>query len=348
MPRRPVSGRSSQTTGPAAASPTWGRSLFNWSVTVISLALLVYWVPLKEAWHSLTGANLPLLLLAAAMTFFNIALRGVRWIAIIGLSGRRPGDILVSTQLCAMSLGFNAILPAKAGEIIRIGLARHHLRLTMGNATQAAVVEKLIDMVALLALVAVMLELVGLDGETARIAQAFRHISSAALVLAVLLAALAFPRFNRLARGALYTVLSRLRAARYGRKALRFLHDFGSGVRRMTAPELALISLLTPVIWLILGIGGYILALAMPEVSLSLPIAVAFIAATVLIAALPSAPGAWGVFEAGGLVILLALVDSVATAPAASFVLSAHLIQYIPVVVSAAAAWLSLSPARAS
>jgi uncharacterized membrane protein YbhN (UPF0104 family) len=88
---------------------------------------------------------------------------------------------------------------------------------------------------------------------------------------------------------------------------------------------------LTSLIWGGTAFSYFIMAKGCPGVQLSFPEAIAFMVIICLFIALPSVPGFWGIWEAGGVFALSLFGVSVKTA--AGFTLTNHVIQIFPVII---------------
>jgi glycosyltransferase 2 family protein len=121
---------------------------------IVSVALVAYAlrrIDLAGAWRTLARANVGYLALSLAVTLISIALKTVRWRALFYPRGRsfRFRDLLAA--LLVGQLG-NVLLPARLGDVARIGAVTVRGQVSLGPATLTVVVEKVYDSLALLAL----------------------------------------------------------------------------------------------------------------------------------------------------------------------------------------------------
>lgn len=339
---------------PPAAAPgvAGGRSVWlavaGWIVSLVCLLLVVVWVPLDETLGALRRGDLALLVLAVVPTIGNLALRGVRWTALLGRRGL--ADVGVATAIAMSGLALNATVPGKVGEIARVALAVRWLRVRTGEAAMATVVERVIDLAVLTALGFAATAAVERWGGTAPAgadgpfsASALEGLTLSLLAASAAAAALVLAASSeRLGRRLRRCAVSRLRG-RARRHARRLLLDLGSGARRVRSRRAAVPALVsTLVLWALLAVNVWIVGLAMPGVACPPAAAVAFAVITTLASALPSAPGAWGVYEAAGFFVGSAVVAAESPAALAAFVVASHATQYVPVVVFGLLAWLGL------
>ena len=319
----------------------------GWGLTGLSLGLVIHWVPLGEVGNALLLASPWLFLAAIAATVVNLALRGVRWTILLGLPS--GGPMLLASAASAVGLAINATMPGKVGELARIGLAARVLRVRLSQAAVASVVERVLDLLLLSALGVASLSLIApVAGSGAVSASA---LSSLAVTLGMtglaavgLLMAAANESIGRFFRR---LALARLRSRAWRRRVWRLWHDVHVGVNRLRG-GVPLVSTIvsTVVLWAFLGLSVYLVGLAMPGIAISLAAAMAFAVVTTLASALPSAPGAWGVYEAAGMLIGAAVVDYENAGLLGGFVIATHAAQYLPVVAAGFLSWLALGRPR--
>jgi len=114
---------------------------------------------------------------------------------------------------------------------------------------------------------------------------------------------------------------------------IRFMDNIGSGVSIIKHPmELIICFAWSIIIWLFAGLSYYLLSLGFSEISLTFMEIFIFMIIICFFIALPSAPGYWGLWEAGGVFALT--IFGIPTNKAASFTLANHIIQLLPVIVA--------------
>ena len=91
-------------------------------------------------------------------------------------------------------------------------------------------------------------------------------------------------------------------------------------------------------LWLALGLTNLLVARAMPGVELDFRQALVVTAISIAASAIPSVPGAWGVYEAGVLLALVLVRAAPEPGDGVAFAFVSHLCQYLPVVVLGAIA----------
>jgi uncharacterized protein (TIRG00374 family) len=130
------------------------------TVVVLALAagLLVLFlrnVDVRHVAHAILGASPAWLALSLAMMFVNLGVRALRWQYLLApLGGATFGNAFRAT---AVGFAASSVLPARAGEVIRpYFLARREGKSATG-AFATIVLERLLDMIAVLALLGVFL-----------------------------------------------------------------------------------------------------------------------------------------------------------------------------------------------
>lgn len=318
-------------------------SALGWLVSLVCLLLLVTWVPLSEVWKSATAADPLWLAIAVLPVFVNILLRGVRWMRLLDMN--RSHHVLPITAVCAAGLGLNATMPGKVGEVARIVLAVRVLGVRLGEATMASAIERALDLgVLAVGGFACLLLTSGLEQATVDDAQLEGLLLSMAILTTGFAVVLVLVSNDRLGK-AFQRMLRRLLPRGVWRRRLRrFALDITVGARRISSPgTAATIILVTTVLWSMLGLSVYLVSLAMPGVEASLLASMVFAIITTLATAVPSAPGAWGVYEAAGILVGAAVMASESPSALAAFVIIAHAVQYVSVVVLGLASWIWLN-----
>ncbi len=315
-------------------------SLLGWLLTVTLLAGIFRWVPVHDVWQAARRADPLFLTLAMATTVVSLLLRGARWALLfqpryrVG-SGEALGPALVG-------LGLNAVLPAKAGEVAKIMIATRRFGAGIAFTTSTVVVERLLDAAALLILLTTSLltlppveapvaaEVLGYSLRSETLELLTRRLGFGILLAAVLALGLSSPPGRRLLRRA----IGRLPESRIRRRAERTLSDFGLGLTALRRPAILLrAAFATLLIWLATSLSNLLASMAIPGIELDFRQALVLTAVATAVSALPSAPGAWGVFEAGVLLALALTRIHPAAGAGVTLAFACHLCQYLPVVV---------------
>jgi glycosyltransferase 2 family protein len=303
------------------------RRALLWSGVAITAALVavaVVAVDPAEVWEAMRGSDMRWLVPALGVLALSVVLRAVRWRTLF-VAGTAPplGEV---TRALLIGLFFNNVLPLRAGEAAR--LVALHAR-AGGSRTQIAgtiAIERVYDVAALLVLLAVSLPWLP-DVTWLRAAAWLGAGLAAALVIAVLL----LLRFGE--RG--------LRLLLWPMRWLPFMsverwehapRNLARGLAGITEPRVAVVVFAwTAVSWIVLGASAWLLMLGF---GLDLPplAGLLVIIAVGLAMVIPSPPAAVGVFEAATVVALAAY--GVAAAPALSYGLVLHALNFVPYIVA--------------
>jgi uncharacterized protein (TIRG00374 family) len=256
-----------------------------------------------------------------AVFAFAIWLRALRWWVVFSPDKRPPLRAL--TRALLIGFFFNNILPARAGEAARIIALHARTGTPRAEAIGTVVVERVFDLLSLLALLLVSVPFLPRVG----------WLRDAAVLAAIAFAALGVLVFVlvRYDERAVRLLLSPLRRLPVAGVADRIEHAIANATRGLSAirdPRVALRGMaVTLVSWIGFGVSYWILSFAF---SLDLPF-VAGILVTVAInlsLVLPSSPAALGVFEAATVIALGAF--DVPRAEALSYALVLHLFNLLP------------------
>ena len=302
---------------------------------------LLYNVRLSQLKSTLSSWSSLHLALAAVCALIAILMRGLRWGLILDQLGNRNYGLAMN--MAHVGLMLNAIFPLRTGDLYkvffvgRLGLLPYH------KALIALIFERALDALVLYGFYIVSIFMLGetnkahIDIYGAQVPK--DYIANAFDSLALLIAGV-FAFFYLLQlRVAKQILIAAYRLSRgFAHKGLRKLYviheSFIEVVRQIRNPlSLALILILSLLPWILFAFSIYIVSLGFQGAQLDFTHAI-FVASVALIAVqLPSIPGGWGLFEAGG-VIAIVSYSSLNVPIAFSVVLMAHLCQYIPTILA--------------
>jgi hypothetical protein len=115
--------------------------------------------------------------------------------------------------------------------------------------------------------------------------------------------------------------------------ALKMIDHAAGGFHMVKSPiKMVLCILLSVFIWIVQAASFYLFSLGTPGISLGFAEISAVMVIICFFIALPSAPGFWGLWEAGGVFALT--LFGVSTKDAAGYALTVHVIQLAPVIVA--------------
>lgn len=331
---------------------TASLSLFiGLAISIAALYLAFRQVPFSDLMAYLKSINYFWIIPTILLALTGFMLRVYRWQLILGSSHR----IGFWQAFHPLMIGFmlNCILPGRVGEVARpvILQQREQVPFSTGLATVAA--ERTFDAMILLMLFSWMLTEVRIDpvmeihfggyvlNKTLLLGAATGIIRLSLLLLAgIVLVALESTRnwINRLflwIPKLFFFTSQAFRELVYQRVSLvlvRFTLSFSRGFLLIKEPwKMAGCFALSLLIWGLNVLSYYTMTLGAPGIELSFAELSVVMVIVCLFISIPSAPGFWGIWEAGG-VFALALFG-VPAKDAAGFTLANHAVQMLPVIV---------------
>jgi len=210
-------------------------------------------VNLKEAWQAALHANFGLLALAVSVTFVTYSLRAQRWRILLS----PLGPVRFRTAFRTTVIGFTALflLPGRVGEILRPYLLAKQEGLNPAAAFATVIVERLLDVAAVLLLFGIALPLAGVDvGPQVRLAGIIFAVGSI-VALGILFVLAGHP--EKLGRFA-GRLGSRL-PPRFAQAFARMVQTFAEGLIVMRNPRhLASAAVWSIAVWLSIALGIWI------------------------------------------------------------------------------------------
>jgi uncharacterized membrane protein YbhN (UPF0104 family) len=278
-------------------------------VSVGSLAAVGVWVAHQETPHLPEGVDGWLLLLSALGVYAAaVALRGWRWHRIM-LLAHIPHERADAYGLTLVGLMGNNVLPARGGEVLRIGLMGSRTTARRREVLGSIIAERLLDVAVLVALFAIYTWIGVAGAPTGRWPAT---VATVALVLGGL---------------GLVIYLSLRRRGRFERFAAT-IRPVSRASKIFARREGAPLALLSAVIWTLEGVTLLVIGLAI-DLSLTLPDAALIIILASLAAAIPAAPGYAGTFDAG--MVLGLKAAGVSGGAAVGFILLVRFVMFVPV-----------------
>jgi len=294
------------------------QTLIGVAVSALLLFLAARNVQFGEVLPLLRRANFFYLALAGSCAVLAIWLRAGRWRYLIPDSDRiKTGSLFTATMIGFMG---NNLLPLRIGDLARAYIAARKTNTTASAMLATVVVERLLDVFAILAMLSVIFFHMPLP----------RWIGNGFLIMLALgaVAWVALLSMNRLS-DVIGGWISRWIPERHQGRLREFIEAFFAGLAAMrNKRNLAIATLLSIPIWTAYALGTYA---ALKACAIDVPfsaswVVLAFVGIGV---SLPSAPGFVGTFQFFT-VAALALF-SVDQQSAFGFSLLHHLSQYIPV-----------------
>jgi glycosyltransferase 2 family protein len=276
------------------------RSLIISWISVLLAGLFLYLALQGLDWaafiSSLRDANygfVPLIFIWSSMSSW---IRALRWRILL------TAEKYISAQnvFWANMAGYlgNNILPARAGELIRAAYVSKENGLSVSYSLATGLVERFIDLVALVILGSAALNLAGIASGSLQDALKLMALIAIVGLMVLLMMPYVGGRLSRILAD-----LPRLNAATK-EKIRALLEQFLDGVRALHHPQRAVgFMLFTSLIWLIDGVGVIILARAL-HMQFTLIQSFLLLAGLGLSSAIPSTPGYIGVYQFAAVIVL--------------------------------------------
>lgn len=324
--------------------------LLGAAISAVTLYLAFRNVPLGDLVRYLGSINYFWVLPSVMAVLLSFVVRVFRWQVIL----RSAREIPFWSAYHPLMIGFmmNCILPGRIGEIARpvILQRREKVPFTTGLATVAA--ERVFDVAMLVAFLAVVLVFVQIDPDLEMTfgghllnRETLEAIAGGMLKLCLILIAgivlvsiestrRAIDRIIMKTPGVLFFLSQegkRKVEQKIAAPLVRITENFAAGFALIRYPGRIVLCLgFSITIWLLQAVSYYLVALGCPGIGLSFFEISAVMIIVCFFIALPSVPGFWGLWEAGG-VFALALFG-IPAKEAAGFTLANHAIQMFPVI----------------
>ncbi len=298
------------------------RNGWAWALLGIGLSGVFLWLALRDASlagirDSLGDADLRLMGLAALLNFVVLAIKSLRWKLLLSVqNGPYPyGGAYATTLLQATG---NNLLPARAGEILRVAALSRFGPVGAAHGLGANVIDRTFDFISLVLLTLALIPFPGFPNELW-----WTTILGALVALAAFLAL----RWYALRR--LHGTEPRC-VARLGAHARQAVAHFLDRLALLGNPRLEATTLLLSILSWVAQIGLLLLVLGAYAFQISLLEATLCLIVINIVIALPSAPGSAGTFEFGAVAALEVFGGADATT-AATLAVAYHLVQWLPV-----------------
>ena len=326
--------------------------LLSIAISALALYLAFRNVPLKDLVTYLGSINTLWIIPTVLVVLLGFALRALRWKIILSSTQK----IGFWSTYHPMMIGFmiNCILPGRIGEVARpvILKKKEGVPFTAGLATVAT--ERVFDAGLLIAFFAVVLVCVDIDpsislkfGQYTLNRETLMAIGTGLfrlclvgiggiIVISVDASRNLLIRF--IERFPAYLIFLKQRhrdliTDKLCRFIVKIINNFADGFSMVKSPfKLAACTGLSLIIWILGAVSYYLMALGCPGLDISFIELSAVMIIVCFFIALPSVPGFWGIWEAGG-VFAMALFG-VPAREAAGFTLANHAVQMFPVIIA--------------
>ncbi len=320
-------------------------------VSAAAMYLAFRHVPFAELWKYLGQINYWWMIPSALLVVVSFAVRTWRWQIILQNSGR----VGYWQAFHPLMIGFmlNCIMPGRVGEVARPLLLQQRERYPFSTGLATVVVERVFDFTFLVCCFGLILLTVDIDPklqltfgsyQLSRDTLIFlgRNLLTGALVLLTGIGLVCWRPAREwfkqvihflpvLMIGGSVNFKARIKR-RISDPLATFTDNFARGFEMVKKPrQILACTVLSVLIWSLGAFSYYTMMLGAPGLELSyLEIAVVMIIVSFFIA-LPSVPGFWGIWEAGGVFALM--LFGISTQEAAGYTLVNHVVQIFPVII---------------
>jgi uncharacterized protein (TIRG00374 family) len=321
-------------------------------VSVIALYFAFKNVPLAELFNYLLSINYFWVLPAVIVILLSFVLRALRWRIILESAHK----ISVSRAYHPMMIGFmiNCVLPGRLGEVARPVILQKKEKVPFTTGLATVVAERVFDICILLLLFMFTVGMLRIDpdqnvlfGSYQLNLETLERVFSGLLKLGGLLIAgialFSIGRFRKFIYSAVMYIPELLFfAGEHFKSSVRkkicepiisILKNIAAGFTLIRYPKKVFICVvLSFLIWGLAAFSYYLFALGSPGINLTFLELTTVMVIICFFISLPSVPGWWGLWEAGG-VFALSLFG-VSAKEAAGFTLANHAIQIFPVIIA--------------
>jgi hypothetical protein len=321
---------------------------------ILSVAALYFAfrnVPLNDLLNYLRSINYLWLLPAALLALVSFFIRAVRWQLILASSHQ----IGIWQAFHPLMIGFmiNCILPGRVGEIARPMILQKKAKIPFATGFATVAAERIFDVVALVIFAVITFVSIEINPQAeivfgdfhlnrSTLDVLFNRIIIIGVLLLVAIIMVSIPVIRRTIQRVILTIPLLAFFADESAKAkitakvceplIRFVDNIALGFALIKHPKKIFIcGLYSLIVWTTAALSYYVFSLGSPGINLSYTEMYAVMVIICLFIALPSVPGYWGLWEAGG-VFALSLFGIPANA-AAGFTLANHAVQVFPVII---------------
>jgi uncharacterized protein (TIRG00374 family) len=322
-------------------------------VLLSGIALYVVFrnVPLGELAEYLKTVNYWWVIPAVAMTLMSFAIRVVRWQLL--LSPFKKTDFWSAHHPLMIGFMLNCLLPGRVGELARPAILYQRERVSFAKVLATVGAERVFDVVVLLISFVIVLASVEIS-PSLDLTFGDYHLNKATLDniavttlqlcigLIVCIVIVSFKQTHRFIKKTILALPHLLFFAgtdfqekvreKFCVRLVRVFDNLAAGFDLLRSPKKVGLCLgLSFAVWGAGAVSYYMMSLGCPGIRLSFLELYATMVIVCFFISLPSAPGFWGIWEAGGVFGLL--IFGVPTKEAAGFTLANHVIQMVPVII---------------
>ena len=322
------------------------------ALSLVALYFAFRNVPLNDLWDYLKSINYLWTIPAVILALFSFFIRAMRWQFILASSHK----IGIWRAYHPMMIGFmiNCILPGRLGEFARPVILQKNENVPFATGIATVAAERVFDVCALVAFAVITLAAIDINPEIeivfgdftlnrATLETIFNRIILMGILLICGIIAISIPAIRRLIHRLILTIPSLAFKATEATKKkirkkicaplIRFVDNIAMGFALIKYPKKIMVcAIYSLLVWMIAALSYYVFSLGSPGIHLSYTEMFAVMVILCLFIALPSVPGFWGVWEAGG--VFAMSLFGVSKSAAAGFTLANHGIQVFPVIIA--------------
>ena len=308
-------------------------------------------IPFNELIIYLASVNYLWIFPTVSLVILSFVLRVVRWQIILGTRE----NIGFWRAFNPLMIGFmlNCVLPGRVGELARPAILQKNERVSFSTGIATVAAERVFDMAMLISLLLLVMTFVNIDPDFTMTFGKYRlsrdllfDISSGMIKICIVMMICIIILCIDNARKKINNLLMKtpnffffLDENKKDKMRLKiitplvgFIDNFALGFAMIKDPiKILLCLVLSATIWGISALGYYVMSIGSPGIELSYAQIAAYMIIICCFIALPSVPGFWGIWEAGG-VFALSLFG-VSYKDALGYTLSNHAIQIFPVII---------------
>jgi len=321
-------------------------------VSGIALYFTLINVPLHQIYNYLISIDMKWIIISIVINYVSFILRAYRWQLIV--KDIQPINFWDSYHPTAIAFMMNGILPGRIGELARPAILYQKKKVPISSGIATIVAERLFDIIVLIILYGFVFMYVNIDqnyqmeiwGYTlsktvlTSLAAKFFFLFSI-LIVCILCINIDYVRL-KVKKGLLFISqifsFAGIRVKTFIRtKCLDVLIDImdhvANGFSSLKSPgRIIHCFFLSLVIWFLVAVSYYVMSFGCKELNINFFEMCAVLVMICFFISLPSVPGYWGVWEAGG--VFAMMIFGVGQKEAIGFTLVNHASQLFPIIIA--------------
>ena len=329
-------------------------------LSAVTLYLSFRNVPIGQLAAYLGTINYWWILPTIAILFTTFILRTLRWqLILINIS-----KIEFRQAFHPLMIGFmiNCVLPGRVGEIARPLVLNRKESVPVSTGLATVAVERIFDLIILLLLFLAVSSFVrfapgfnvtfgGYRLNYEVLVTVFNGMLKIGFLMVIGLFLVTLSKTRALANRLILSAPELLFFAstssrdwlkeKVCRSAVRIIENIATGMALIKDPKrITICFIYSLAVWFFTALSYYLFSIGCPQINLTLSEITAVMVIICFVIALPSVPGYWGLWEAGG--VFAMLLFGVSESEAAGYTLANHAVQIVPVVlVGLVSTWIS-------